>query len=192
MGEARCRFLTAGRDEGAPLSKLVRPLRDASQKGSAEDTQDVDEEFRRGEGQEGSKGREEEVDEQMDDGLSQGVAAVDEGEGEEGRAPVQAKTPQRVSQREMEEHRLTHTPFRSWCRWCVMARARNAQHRSKAADGDEGCKVPRISMDYFFMSEIDRRASENPMLVMVNEATGGKMLGLLDVKVWVSQEVWIG
>ena len=55
-----------------------------------------------------------------------------------------------------------------------MARARNAQHRSKAADGDEGCKVPRISMDYFFMSEIDRMASENPMLVMVNEATGEK------------------
>ena len=29
---------------------------------------------------------------------------------------------------QLELHRLTHWPFRSWCPWCVMGRARGAPH----------------------------------------------------------------
>ena len=35
-------------------------------------------------------------------------------------------------------------------------------------------KVPRISMDYFFMSEADKKAHENPLIVMVDEETKEK------------------
>lgn len=35
-------------------------------------------------------------------------------------------------------------------------------------------EVPRIAMDYFYMSTDDEKASDNPILVMVDEATGEK------------------
>ena len=34
--------------------------------------------------------------------------------------------------------------------------------------------IPRIAMDYFFMSQEDEKASGNPLLVMVDESTGEK------------------
>ena len=32
---------------------------------------------------------------------------------------------------QVAQHNLTHLPYRSWCKWCVMARRPNSQHRSK-------------------------------------------------------------
>ena len=32
---------------------------------------------------------------------------------------------------QVAQHSLTHLPYRSWCKWCVMARRPNSQHRSK-------------------------------------------------------------
>ena len=34
--------------------------------------------------------------------------------------------------------------------------------------------VPKVSVDYFFMSTADQVASTNPVLVMVDESTGEK------------------
>ena len=34
--------------------------------------------------------------------------------------------------------------------------------------------MPRISLDYFFMSKADEAAHENPLVVMLDEATGEK------------------
>jgi hypothetical protein len=121
----------------------------------------------------------------MEDGLSpKGAAGQDAGErekepgegqeeGEEGRQPVRARAPQQVSKEEREVHELTHTPYRAWCRHCVKARGRNMPHRS----GDHEHKaagVPKISMDYYFMSKADEQASANPLIVMVDEDTGEK------------------
>ena len=49
-------------------------------------------------------------------------------------------------------------------------------HRRQNGEGeDEGLeKVPRVSMDYWFMGEDDREAGENPLIVVVNERTGEK------------------
>ena len=67
------------------------------------------------------------------------------------------KAPARVSQHEKDKHNMTHIPYRAWCPICVRARGRNEQH--KKADKDEKeiekSTVTRISMDYFFMSELD-------------------------------------
>ena len=35
-------------------------------------------------------------------------------------------------------------------------------------------EVPRVAIDYFFMSQEDERAQDNPMVVMVDERTGQK------------------
>ena len=37
--------------------------------------------------------------------------------------------PMKWSDKEREEHELTHTPFRAWCPFCVRARGRNTSHR---------------------------------------------------------------
>ena len=49
----------------------------------------------------------------------------------------------------------------------------NRQHRRRK-DGDEEeeeRKVPRISLDYMFMSKEDEAAQKNPIVVMVDEST---------------------
>ena len=125
------------------------------------------------------------------DGLSQGEATggvssqmgdreeeevhcglCDDGE-EEGRRPQVARTAQRVSKQERMEHDLTHCPFRAWCRHCVRGRGMNLGHYCQPKDQDED-RVPRISMDYFFMSKEDEKANKNPLLVMVDEETNEK------------------
>ena len=85
-------------------------------------------------------------------------------------------SPLRVSKKDREEHNLTHTPYRSWCKICVKMRGTNKQHRkqNKSDKDEENAKVRRICMDYFFMSQEDEKAGENPILVAVDEGTGDK------------------
>ena len=104
-------------------------------------------------------------------GLSQEMAAGDQEPEEEGRRPQVLPAPQSVSMQEREVHELTHIPYRSWCRYCVRGRGRNTQHR-RQGDEDRRKGTPRVSMDYFFMSTVDQAASENPILVMLEESTG--------------------
>ena len=58
-------------------------------------------------------------------------------EGEEGRSPVRMPAPCRPSKQEIEEHELTHTPFRSWCKFCVKGRANNNPHRRRNKEDEE-------------------------------------------------------
>ena len=45
--------------------------------------------------------------------------------------PVKTATdPGKPTDKQIEEHRITHLPFRSWCRWCVLGRGRGLQHRA--------------------------------------------------------------
>ena len=46
-------------------------------------------------------------------------------------APKRGKQP---TGREIEEHNRTHIPFRSWCKFCVSARAPNFPHRARNPD----------------------------------------------------------
>ena len=94
-------------------------------------------------------------------------------EEEEGRKPRMIKVPLTVSKKERDDHNGTHTPFRIWCRYCVKGRAHKMAHM-KIDDEDEELKVPRISMDYFYMSRKDEKAKENPLLVAINEDSGEK------------------
>ena len=126
---------------------------------------------RRGEKGEESKGEEEVEDEE--NSLSQGEAAGRGEEGEEGRRSKGLPGPKRVTKEEREDHERTHTPFRAWCKYCVRGRGQNIPHlRSKQKY--EEIKVPRVSMDYFFMSKQYEKAITNPLIVLVDEGTGEK------------------
>ena len=90
------------------------------------------------------------------------------GSEEEAQVPKGIRAPKGPTKLEREEHDRTHLPFRAWCQHCVRGRGRNKPHRAGEQDDDEQetQKVPKVSMDYFFMSKEDARASENPMLTM--------------------------
>ena len=99
---------------------------------------------------------------------------IDE-EGEEGREATGLTSPMRVTKEEREKHERTHTPFRSWCRCCVLGRAMNTAHRAdKSTEEEKEMKVPRISIDYFYMSKEDEEGKKNPVLVAVNESSNEK------------------
>ena len=57
-------------------------------------------------------------------------------------------------QQEVEAHVIDHYPFRSWCRYCVMAASRSDHHKKQAEDYNE---EPVISCDYggFFTDSRD-------------------------------------
>ena len=79
------------------------------------------------------------------------------------------KAPTKPSKEEVDMYNVTHLPFRSWCRHCVRGRGRNSPHKKNnqkmEEEEEEEVKkqVPRICMDYHFMSQEDERANENPI-----------------------------
>ena len=50
---------------------------------------------------------------------------------------------------EVEEHRITHMPYRSWCRECVEGKAIGEHRRPRS---QHKSLIPVIGMDYFFMT----------------------------------------
>ena len=82
---------------------------------------------------------------------------------------------QKVAKQEREEHNRTHCPHRSWCKYCRRARGMNRWHRRlKKDEEEEKAKVPRIDIDYMFMSKEDEKAQKNPIIVMVDESTNDR------------------
>ena len=112
-------------------------------------------------------------DEEEENGSEYSEEPDDRQEGEEGRESKGMGQVVKVSKEEREDHERTHTPFRPWCQYCVQGRGRNEQHK-KNTDKDMEGRVPKASMDYFYMSTEDEKASKNPLLVIVNEASGEK------------------
>ena len=154
MGQEGAGFLAA-RSCAEQSVEPVSPMEEASEKNTV-----------RGEGElEG-------VERRGEDALGQEVAA--EADEEEGRIARGLAAPVKVTRQEREDHEKTHTPYRAWCQYCVKGRGRNAVHGAKKDLGDIEREVPRVSMDYFFMSDADEKASANPLIVMVDEGTGEK------------------
>ena len=124
------------------------------------------------------------IDDVKDDDKKEESEEEDEEEGtEEGRKSVGRNSPKEPTKVEREEHARTHCPYRSWCAHCVKSRARNAPHRGVLPPEPlEEVKVPRVHMDYFFMSREDEEASNNPLLVVADERTGSRYARAVGVK----------
>ena len=91
----------------------------------------------------------------------------DEEEGESGERKVHKMTsPKKPSPAEVEEHNLTHLPFRNWCRHCVRGRGKEADHR---VTKKEESGVPEIHLDYCFPGE--EEAGKN-LTVLAARTTG--------------------
>ena len=92
------------------------------------------------------------------------------------------RSPMNPTKAEIEEHEITHLPYRSWCSHCVRGKAVDDQHRSQTKDTEEDA-IPRISIDYCFWnnhgmlstwtqcSEEERQKS-CPILVMHDTVSG--------------------
>ena len=88
---------------------------------------------------------------------------------------VKAKTVRydpRPSELEVEEHNITHLPYRSWCPHCVRGKAPAGQHRKRNKQEKVNDEVPVVSMDYCYMQnnkddekEDEEKVNGNPTLV---------------------------
>lgn len=71
--------------------------------------------------------------------------------------------PARPSAKEVEEHELTHLPFRNWCRECVHGRGVEMPHRRQIA---EDKKLMELHCDFMFLGPQDVAGETIPVLVI--------------------------
>ena len=66
---------------------------------------------------------------------------------EDKRRPRGIGDPRKPTEKEVEEHELTHLPYRNWCSVCVRAKGRDLDHRKAVGEGRE---VSEYGFDYCF------------------------------------------
>ena len=49
---------------------------------------------------------------------------------------------------QVEKHNVTHLPYRSWCKQCVMGRGVGRPHSNSSSESS----IPIVGMDYFFIT----------------------------------------
>ena len=70
------------------------------------------------------------------------------------RAVKRMHNPRLPSEREVQEHFASgHLPYRSWCHHCVRGRGREADHRRKNEEAENG--IPEYHLDYCFPGDED-------------------------------------
>ena len=83
-------------------------------------------------------------------------AADDRGdEVEQGQHPTHKVVPESPTRKEMQEHELTHVPYRPWCVFCRRARGRNQCHYRKTKEQLEEDKhnpTSTFSIDYCYFT----------------------------------------
>ena len=84
----------------------------------------------------GEENAEKKEDELRDDDL-------DEEAGEH--VPLEKRTPMEPNAGDIARHRITHTPYRSWCPECVRGRAKADPHKDRSKE--EKREHPTVHMD---------------------------------------------
>ena len=77
----------------------------------------------------------------------------EEKEGEEARRPEVLRDPGAPTPKEVEEHNVTHMPFRSWCPHCVSGKAQSRHHKRVDHQGEK--QIPEVVFDYGFLGGKD-------------------------------------
>ena len=85
--------------------------------------------------------------------------------------------PRLPSKKEVDEHNLTHLPYRNWCPHCVRGRGKDLDHR-RAVDDER--RVREFSFDYCFPG--DDRGKRITVLVGRERMTGMTMAAVVPVK----------
>ena len=74
-----------------------------------------------------------------------------EGDAQEAIQRAGVAAPYNPTKAEIEQHNVTHLPYRSWCPVCVKAKGKATGHRVRESHHHAG--VPITSMDYCFLCE---------------------------------------
>ena len=110
-----------------------------------------------------------------------------------GVVPRKLRDPRAPTKYEVEQHNLAHIPYRSWCPHCVRGKAVNSHHAAKHGKPDDELKsISRISLDYWYMGENDRKAQTNLLLVVLDEDSEAIIVcavGQKGVQEWVVRKV---
>ncbi len=77
---------------------------------------------------------------------------------------------------EVERHRCDHWPYRSWCPFCVAARAAGEQHRANRRTRG----VPVFSFDYLFITKSRKILTKAELLASTDEEVMVKILAAYD------------
>ena len=82
--------------------------------------------------------------------------------------PKAVKREYAPSRQEMEDHLISHYPFKAWCEHCVRGKAKGKAHNRMSEEDKDKYQIPIISMDYMFMGTKQSKEEErgNPILVM--------------------------
>ena len=70
-----------------------------------------------------------------------------DGETEEATRPKPTAAPNQPSKEEVEQHMVTHLPFRDWCPHCVRGKSGSKPHKSNQGVHE----IPTVAVDYMFM-----------------------------------------
>ena len=84
-----------------------------------------------------------------------------------------------LSVAEIEEHNLTHLPFRDWCDFCVQGKAGSHPHTKRKVNENE---VPVVSMDYMGLKQRSPEEGQAPIIVIVDRNTKTKLVHVLKSK----------
>ena len=76
------------------------------------------------------------------------------------------RAPIKPTQKMIEDHSVSHLPFRSWCVHCVRGRAKSVGHFAQKESEKENQQVPTISMDYGFFGTENESDHEHPVLIL--------------------------
>ena len=68
-------------------------------------------------------------------------------------------SPTQPTQKMIEEHEVSHLPFRSWCPACVRGRQKSNPHRKQSDEDRDAEQIPVISYDYGFLGGDDASVS---------------------------------
>ena len=79
------------------------------------------------------------------------------------------KTPMLPTQSEIDEHNVTHVPFRSWCPFCIRGRGLSSGHFAKKEPDDQ--QIPTLSVDYMFLGDESSRDTDLTVLVVRDRRT---------------------
>lgn len=115
---------------------------------------------------------------QKDDGLREESGnGKKDGIVEEARKAKGKKVGKKPSRAEVEDHNLTHIPFRSWCAHCVKGRAVADPHWDQGSKEEE--EIPTVSADYMYMK---KKKEEKDGQEEEEEAEGMPTLAMYDRK----------
>ena len=92
----------------------------------------------------------------IEDALEEGEVGIEDGSGEDAADLKHATDVASPSATGIERHRVTHYPFRTWCKQCVMGRGVGRGHAKSTGESS----VPIVGMDYFYITKEGVRRRE--------------------------------